>query len=113
MATVPLQAAIVTMLIAQRPALVGLTINWELSADGQIWARLSHDAPSSAVPEIAAEMSLALGSDQCAVRDGISATGRKFRLYQVYGEHTGIPVNFSGYQYFDEADQAGEAGEQS
>lgn len=104
MANIPLQAAVITMLLAKRPALAALPITWELHGDdGSVWASLALNAPSSQVPLIAAELGLALRGASCDARDGTMPSGRKFRCHTVYGKHAGVAVNLTDYEYPDEA----------
>lgn len=101
--SIALQAAAVTMLLAKRPRLAALPIDWTLRDNGEVFVDLSLDAPSHFVPEIAQELAKALRGATINISDERTSTqGRRYRTHAVHGKHAGVDVYLSGFEYFDE-----------
>ncbi|WP_327230843.1 hypothetical protein [Streptomyces murinus] len=97
--TTALQAAVVTMLVAKRPALDRLPISWDLESDGTITVRLWHDADEEAVaPQVAAELSRAMRGARTDSYVLPKSDGTITRVTAVSAQSSGVPVSFHGYQ---------------
>lgn len=108
--SIALQAAAVTMLLAKRPRLSQLPIDWSLRDNGDVSLDLALDAPSHFVPEIVQELAKALRGPVTEVTDERkSAAGRRYRMHTVHGKHAGIRVYLNAFEYFDEPNEGGEA----
>ncbi|MFE6284401.1 hypothetical protein [Streptomyces sp. NPDC057877] len=110
--TAAMQAAVVTMLVAKRPALDKLPIRWELRPDGRIYVDEQYGADPAVVPQIAAELARAMrGAKQIAAELARAMRGAKTNTYempedggtitrahQVEGQPNGVRVEFHSYE---------------
>lgn len=97
--TTAMQAAVVTMLVAKRPALDRLPVRWELRADGRITAELDHLATedTAEVPKIAAELARAMRGARTDSYDIKAKDGTITRCYEVDAQPSGVRVLFCDY----------------
>ncbi|MFD5468854.1 hypothetical protein [Streptomyces sp. NPDC127105] len=104
---IPLQAAVVTMLLAKRPQLGALPINWELRNDGTVHVDLAVCARSTFVPAIASELAKAMRGATLEVSGRLKfSDGRPYRSHRVRGKHAGVQVVFDGLEYLDGGDES-------
>ncbi|MBQ0827653.1 hypothetical protein [Streptomyces tagetis] len=96
---IAVQAAVVTMLVAKRPALADLPIRWEL-AGGRVEIR--QDAltskDDSVVPQIAAELARAMRGARTHSYVLPAEDGTSTRCCEVAARVSGVGVRFVGYQ---------------
>ncbi|MFJ2303800.1 MULTISPECIES: hypothetical protein [unclassified Streptomyces] len=105
--TIALQAAVVTMLLAKRPQLATLPIDWTLKTNGSIYVDLAICAPTSCVPAIASELAKAMRGAALEVSGPLRfRDGRPYRSYQVRGKHAGVRVDFDGLEHLDGGDES-------
>lgn len=97
-ANVALQAAVVTMLVAKRPALAQLPIDWSLRSDGSIYVDMALRADAALVPQAAAEMARAMRGAREHSYDLAEADGTVTRTFHVEGKPSGVPVEFLASQ---------------
>ncbi|MGW3166942.1 hypothetical protein ACWC9Q_29610 [Streptomyces sp. NPDC001142] len=98
-----LQAAVVTMLVAKRPTLADLPIDWQLSHNGRVGVDLAIGASSTAVPQIAHELARALRVKVDISEDRQMADSKRwYRSYEVRGKHSGATVSMHALEYLDE-----------
>jgi hypothetical protein len=95
---VAMQAAVVTMLVAKRPALAKLPIRWELRANGDITVSADLHADASLVPQMAAELTRAMRGPRTDTYDLSESDGTITRAFEVEARASGIKVQFYGYQ---------------
>ncbi|MFI2033679.1 hypothetical protein ACH470_03105 [Streptomyces bottropensis] len=95
---VAMQAAVVTMLVAKRPALAKLPIRWELRANGEVTVSADLGADGSLVPQIAAELARAMRGPRTESYDLTDDDGTITRAFEVEARVSGIQVKFYGYQ---------------
>lgn len=113
---IPVQAAVVQMLIAKRPRLGQLPIDWKLANDGQIYADMAWGGLPSQVVETAEEFARALRGAQVDASEErkFADSGRSYRSHDVSGRQAGVLVNFHAVEYLDgHGDLLPKAGEQA
>ncbi|WP_435643396.1 hypothetical protein ACR9VJ_18285 [Streptomyces sp. H49] len=96
--TTAMQAAVVTMLVAKRPALDKLPICWDLDFDGSITVTMRYDADTATIPQVAAELTRAMRGARTDHYDVPKDDGTVTRVFTVSGQSSGAPVTFHGYQ---------------
>ncbi|MCG7204007.1 hypothetical protein [Streptomyces arenae] len=99
----PVQAAVVQMLIAKRPALGKLPINWGLQHDGTISLDAAWNAKPSAIGEIAQELARTLRGSNAKVSEPQQSTNsqRPWRTHTVSGIAHGVRIRYQGFEYLD------------
>ncbi|MFI9824466.1 hypothetical protein ACIHFC_29040 [Streptomyces sp. NPDC052013] len=111
---ITVQAAVVTMLVAKRPALAKLPLRWELRGDGSIRVQMELHADQALVPQAAAELARAMRGAREETYDMPENGGTVTRGFQVEGQTSGVRVEFHCYQRglrVDEGAAAAEGGE--
>ncbi|MGW3847135.1 hypothetical protein [Streptomyces fagopyri] len=96
--TTALQAAVVTTMVAKRPALDKLPVRWELSGGGKVSAELDVSADTALVPQIADEVARAMRGAETDSYDIPQEDGTVTRAYEVRGRVSGVLVHFLDYQ---------------
>ncbi|MGW4883400.1 hypothetical protein [Streptomyces murinus] len=96
--TTALQAAVVTMLVAKRPALDELPICWDLDANGSITVSMRYDADPAIIPQVAAELSRAMRGARTDSYVLPKADGKVTHVTAVSAQPSGVHVTFHGYQ---------------
>ena len=101
--TIAIQAAVVTMLLAKRPRLAELPIDWHLRDSGAIDVDPVWGALPSQVVEIAQELSKALRGARFEVSNErrFATSDRPYRSHAVDGKQSGIAIRFNGFEYLD------------
>ncbi|MGW3442224.1 hypothetical protein [Streptomyces sp. NPDC001076] len=112
---IPVQAAVVQMLIAKRPRLGHLPTEWLLHHDGSITVDATWNATGpSDVVEIAQELARALrgGKVEIGEERKHSTSGRLYRPHRVSGSQNGVSIYYQAFEYLDgHGDKVTEAGE--
>ncbi|WP_328425937.1 hypothetical protein [Streptomyces sp. NBC_00443] len=100
---IPVQAAVVQLLIAKRPRLGKLSIDWKLQADGIITVEAAWGVEPSQVVEIAQELARALRGAKTEVSGEreFSKSGRAYRSHEVSGMQAGVRLYYQGFEYLD------------
>lgn len=100
---IPVQAAVVQMLLAKRPRLAQLPIDWKLQNDGNIFLDSAWGTPPSQVVEIAQELVRALrGATVEVSEDRVFAnSGRPYRSHNVRSSQSGVRIYYEGFEYLD------------
>ncbi|MGW6009660.1 hypothetical protein [Streptomyces sp. NPDC055210] len=109
--TTAMQAAVVTMLVAKRPALDKLPVIWELRADGTIEVGSVHPSEPADIAKTAAELTRAMRGASSETYDVPNTEGKGlYRVYRVSAQPSGVRVSFYG-QYLLAPDPAAEEAE--
>ncbi|MFJ8992669.1 hypothetical protein ACIRQH_20010 [Streptomyces sp. NPDC102279] len=97
--TPALQAAVVAMLTAKRPALGTLPLLWELRSSGAIYVRHDHSAnpDDSIVPQMAFELKRAIRGAHTDSFELPGEGGTIIRAYSVSGHVNGVKIDFHEY----------------
>ncbi|MFF9123214.1 hypothetical protein ACF09J_07930 [Streptomyces sp. NPDC014889] len=95
---IALQAAVVTMLVAKRPALAQLPIDWQLKSDGSIYIDMALRADAALVPQVAAELARAMRGAREHSYELRQDDGTVTRTFQVEGKPSGVSVEFLACQ---------------
>ncbi|MCD7440294.1 hypothetical protein K4B79_18945 [Streptomyces lincolnensis] len=100
---IPVQAAVVQMLIAKRPRLGQLPIDWQLQHDGHIRVDSAWNSQTGQVVEIAQELARALRGAKVEVSNDrvFAKTGRPYRLHEVSSSQSGVRIYYQGFEYLD------------
>ncbi|MFJ8054905.1 hypothetical protein [Streptomyces sp. NPDC096142] len=112
--SIPVQAAIVHTLIAKRPLLGTLPVDWQLQQKYGITVTSSWGAAPDVVVQIAQEVARALRGVTVEVSHDkvMTASGRPYRSHRVDGRQSGVPVYYNGVEYLDgHGDEVVEGGE--
>lgn len=110
----PVQAAVLQMLIAKRPRLGQLPIDWMLHADGGLTAMAPWGTEPAEAIEIAQEIARALRGGKVEIGEDRthSTSGRPYRIHHAYGTQNGVSVSFQTFEYLDgHGDKLPEGGE--
>ncbi|MFF7901222.1 hypothetical protein ACFZCV_20855 [Streptomyces sp. NPDC007920] len=95
---IAVQAAVVTMLVAKRPQLAQLPIDWQLKSDGSIYIDMALRSDAALVPQAAAELARAMRGAREYSFDLRQDDGTVTRTFQVEGKPSGVPVEFLASQ---------------
>ncbi|MFC7909011.1 hypothetical protein [Streptomyces nigra] len=99
--TAAMQAAVVTMLVAKRPALDKLPIRWQLRETGEVSVEPSFRASHAEVDQMACEIARAMRGAQQRTYETQLSDGRPFRVYEVSAQPSGVRVTFYGQAALD------------
>jgi hypothetical protein len=94
-----MQAAVVTMLVAKRPALDSLPVRWELRPDGVVYVEPTFKAGASDIAKIASELTRAMRGARTETYD----IGTTYRVHEVSAQPSGVQVRFYGQHRLDSA----------
>ncbi|MBK3563184.1 MULTISPECIES: hypothetical protein [unclassified Streptomyces] len=108
-----MQAAVVTMLVAKRPALDKLPVRWGLREDGTIGVEQEFGTTLAEVAEIAAELARAMRGARSETYDGVFSDGRAYRAFDVTAQPSGVRVSFHGQVVLDSGSTEASAGGES